>query len=342
MTFQKRYAVTFLYVLLLTAFFVLSAYADQTESAASFASHSLALSETENINYWLFTPKNATAEMPLIVYLHGGSGRGDDIGKLTNNGFCMWVSEGKFDDVPAYIVFPQLASKYKAGWSANQTGVQKLIESLVKNYKIDTDRISLVGHSMGGTGTLAVASAFPRLFSCIMPMSGTCEVTDKTVSALSALPIRAFIGSADTIVKPENSMQILDAVKAAGGEVEACVFEGADHFSVPELAFLDEKLDVVSWLICHKKQTAVTAYDADSRTLIVRTQIPGTYTFLFASYAENGALLDVKIYEQTLAFGLESITLPVGTELLQKGGRIFLWRSLAALLPACPAFAVEN
>ena len=317
-----------MYVLLLTAFFVLSANADET-AAASFASHSLALSETENINYWLFTPKNATAEMPLIVYLHGGSGRGDDIGKLTNN-------------VPAYIVFPQLASKYKAGWSANQTGVQKLIESLVKNYKIDTDRISLVGHSMGGTGTLAVASAFPRLFSCIMPMSGTCEVTDKTVSALSALPIRAFIGSADTIVKPENSMQILDAVKAAGGEVEVCVFEGADHFSVPELAFLDEKLDVVSWLICHKKQTAVTAYDADSRTLIVRTQIPGTYTFLFASYAENGALLDVKIYEQTLAFGLESITLPVGTELLQKGGRIFLWRSLAALLPACPAFAVEN
>ena len=99
--------------------------------------------------------------MPLIVYLHGGSGRGDDINKLTQNGFCMWVSEGKFDDVPAYIVFPQLASKYKAGWSANQTGVQKLIENLVKIYKIDTDRISLVGHSMGGTGTLAVASALP-------------------------------------------------------------------------------------------------------------------------------------------------------------------------------------
>ena len=100
-------------------------------------------------------------QTPLIVYLHGGSGRGDDINKLTQNGFCMWVSEGKFDDVPAYTVFPQLADKYKAGWSANQTGVQKLIENLVKTYKIDTDRISLVGHSMGGTGTLAVASALP-------------------------------------------------------------------------------------------------------------------------------------------------------------------------------------
>ena len=92
-------------------------------------------------------------------------------------------------------------------------------------------------------------------------MSGTCEVTDKTVSALSALPILAFVGSADTIVKPENSMQILDAVKAAGGEVEIKVFEGADHFSVPELAFLDEELDVIGWLIRHKKQTALMDYD---------------------------------------------------------------------------------
>ena len=341
MTYQKRYScIAFLCILLLTVFFAPPAHADET-AAASFASHSLALSATENIDYWLFEPKNATADMPLIVYLHGGSGRGDDINKLTQNGFCMWVSEGKFDDVPAYIVFPQLASKYKAGWSANQTGVQKLVENLVKIYKIDTDRISLVGHSMGGTGTLAVASAFPRLFSCIMPMSGTCEVTDKTVSALSALPILAFIGSADTIVKPENSMQILDAVKAAGGEVEIKVLEGADHFSVPELAFLDEKLDVIGWLIRHKKQTTLIDYDAQGKTLTVRTQIPGTYVFIFASYAENGALTGVKAYEQTLEFGLARLTLPDEVELLPKRGKIFLWRSLAAMLPSCASLTVE-
>lgn len=135
MTYQKRNScIAFLGILLLTVFFAPPAHADET-AAASFASHSLALSATENIDYWLFEPKNATADMPLIVYLHGGSGRGDDINKLTQNGFCMWVSEGKFDDVPAYIVFPQLASKYKAGWSANQTGVQKLIENLVKIYR---------------------------------------------------------------------------------------------------------------------------------------------------------------------------------------------------------------
>ena len=127
MTYQKRNScIAFFCILLLTVFFAPPAHADEA-AAASFASHSLVLSATENIDYWLFEPK--------IVYLHGGSGRGDDINKLTQNGFCMWVSEGKFDDVPAYTVFPQLADKYKAGWSANQTGVQKLIENLVKIYR---------------------------------------------------------------------------------------------------------------------------------------------------------------------------------------------------------------
>ena len=57
MTYQKRNScIAFLGILLLTVFFAPPAHADEA-AAASFASHSLALSATENIDYWLFEPK---------------------------------------------------------------------------------------------------------------------------------------------------------------------------------------------------------------------------------------------------------------------------------------------
>ena len=57
MTYQKRNScIAFFCILLLTVFFAPPAHADET-AAASFASHSLALSATENIDYWLFEPK---------------------------------------------------------------------------------------------------------------------------------------------------------------------------------------------------------------------------------------------------------------------------------------------
>lgn len=128
------------------------------DTSPTFTAQSLKLNDIESINYWLFTPKNASPNMPLIIYLHGGSGRGDDINMLKSNGFCQWVSEGQFDDVPAYIIFPQVSSKYKA-WGNIKQYVRQLIDFTAAKYKIDKNRISLTGHSMGGTGTYTIGAA---------------------------------------------------------------------------------------------------------------------------------------------------------------------------------------
>lgn len=33
------------------------------------------------LDYWLYSPENPAEDMPLIVYLHGGSGKGNDLEK---------------------------------------------------------------------------------------------------------------------------------------------------------------------------------------------------------------------------------------------------------------------
>ena len=214
----------------------------------TFETGSYTVSETEVINYWLFTPEDACESMPLVVYLHGGSGKGDDVNTLTENGFCKWVSEGIFNDVPAYIVFPQLSTAYN-GWAGNKTNIRNMITSIVKDYSINKEKISLVGHSMGGTGAFSLAAAYPTLFSRVMPMSGSITKNEKNLNALSQLPVWAIVGEKDTIVSPDSSIDFVAALQEAGADAKITVLEDATHFTVPELAFLDVELDVVGWLI---------------------------------------------------------------------------------------------
>lgn len=65
------------------------------DDEAVFSAHSFETAKNDKIGYWMFEPKNARADMPLVVYLHGGSGRGSDVNALKANGLCKWVSEGK-------------------------------------------------------------------------------------------------------------------------------------------------------------------------------------------------------------------------------------------------------
>lgn len=40
-----------------------------------------------------------------------------------------------------------------------------------------------------------------------------------------------------------------ESTSAPANEAEITVFDGADHFSVPSLTFLDSSIDLIGWLI---------------------------------------------------------------------------------------------
>lgn len=307
------------------------------DSKASFSACTFAVNETETMNYWLFTPQNATSNMPLIIYLHGGSGKGDDINILTENGFCKWVSEGKFDDVPAYIIFPQVSSSYR-GWANVKNNLKLLIDAVVKKYSINTNKISLTGHSMGGTGTFSIASFYPRLFSAIAPMSGSIETTDTTVNTLSNIPVWAFVGDEDKIVDPQSSIDYISALQQIGADAKITIFEGADHFIIPELAYLDDEIDIIGWLISQRKQNKITDYSDNEVT--VKVQIPGTYTLIFADYNDNNALNNLKVINYEFIYGKNIIPKPDDIT-LSTNDKIMLWKCLYTLYPLCEAYKIE-
>ena len=221
---------------------------DKPAAASSFRACSIKTNSLGELKYWLYTPSDPTENMPLIVYLHGGSGKGDDLELITAvDGFPKYLRDGQLGDVRAYVIIPQLPSSQK-GWANGAAAVYELIQVTVSKFGIDEENISLTGHSMGGTGTWNLALSYPTLFARIAPLSGSIRVQPEYIEKLKNIPVWAFVGSADTIVPPDSSMEFVAALKEAGGNAGITIFGDADHFTVPSLTYLDKDIDLISWL----------------------------------------------------------------------------------------------
>ena len=187
--------------------------------------------------------------MPLIVYLHGSSGKGDDLNILMEeDGFPQYLKNSQLGDVPAYILIPQLPTE-KRGWASVSQSVYQLISETVSTYQIDSDNISLTGHSMGGTGTWNLAAQYPQMFARIAPLSGSARGQAAQLEALKDIPVWAFVGSDDTVILPEYSENAVSELNALGGNAQITIFEDADHFAVPSQTYLDPSISLVNWLI---------------------------------------------------------------------------------------------
>lgn len=205
--------------------------------------------ELETFRYWLYVPENPTGQLPLIVYLHGASGRSEDLEQVVSDGdFPKYLQSGEFGDVRAYVLIPQLPSSFR-GWSDISDSLYSLIQKTVSECSIDENNISLAGFSMGGTATWEFAAKHPDLFARIAPLSGSARAVLEQAEALKNIPVWAFVGSADTVIKPNSSEQMVAELKKVGGIADITIFDGADHISVPALAYQDEKIQLVDWLI---------------------------------------------------------------------------------------------
>lgn len=186
--------------------------------------------------------------MPLIVYLHGGSGKGDDLTLITGvDGFPQYLRDGKIAP-EAYVIIPQVSSDYK-GWGEMKDSVISLISSVSAEYKINDEKISLTGHSMGGTGAWMLALAYADVFSAVAPLSGSVTLSDANIEKLKDMPVFAVVGSDDTIVDPQSSKDFITELAKVNSNATIVELDGADHFEVPSMTYLSSDFDLIEWLI---------------------------------------------------------------------------------------------
>ena len=205
------------------------------------------LQTTGSLPYYLYIPENPTNDMPLIIYMHGGTNKREETAALlTTDGFPEYLHEGYYKNLQAYVAVPKLDKEAK-GWVDVSDQIKDLIQTLHAEHAIDKEKVALTGHSMGGTGTYQLQIQMPGTFACIAPMSGSVKMTKENLEALSKTRIWAFVGTNDTIVNPESSREAIQKLKEMGADARITELKGATHFDVPSLAYKNDEL--IQWLV---------------------------------------------------------------------------------------------
>ncbi|MDH6305823.1 putative peptidase [Parabacteroides sp. PF5-5] len=179
-------------------------------------------------NYLVYLPEDyavGNKSYPLVIYLHGGAHKGNDLNKLKKYGLPYLVEKGnEFDFI---IISPQCPDdKY---WSSDNW-FEPLFEKIQTEYQIDTDRVYLTGISMGGYGTFIVAMDHPDKFAAIVPLCGGCNDSDTPrICTLKNIPIWAFHGTNDNLIPISETERIINALDKCKGKTKFTKLEGEGH-----------------------------------------------------------------------------------------------------------------
>jgi len=221
------------YILLnLTALFLFfsgMAFAQVNSPAVGKLSDDLAKkAKTLNPQYLVFSPKQTPdGTVPLVIYLHGAGGVGDNIQKVRGQAGQVWKGIEKFKKSPCILVAPQASKRARenGGWVPDDLNI--LLGHLKATLKVDEKRIYLTGNSMGGYGSWIWGGHNPEHFAAIAPVSGGIgpggpkDVTpnvDKWAANLAKVPVFAFAGGKDRVVPAERSERMIAAIQKAGGK----------------------------------------------------------------------------------------------------------------------------
>jgi predicted peptidase len=202
-----------------------------------------------NYPYLLYLPKTYTSDTkhyPLLIYLHGGSQKGNDLNKLKTYGLPHLIDKGKaFEFIVASPQCPE--GKY---WST-ENWFDSLYVNLTRQYRIDTNRVYMTGISMGGYGALIVALDNPTKFAAIAPLCGGVNDSDTSrICQLKNVPVWAFHGTADEVIAPRETARVATALKKCGGAIRYTRLKDRGH----DLQDLYEtKPQLYTWLLKHKR-----------------------------------------------------------------------------------------
>ncbi len=197
------------------------------------------------LSYLLFLPGGYAADedksWPMVLFLHGRGESGDDLSKVKAHGPPKIVETKK--DFPFIVVSPQ---SRRFGW--NPDALAGLLDHVASQYRVDRRRIYLTGLSMGGYGTWSLAAEHPDRFAAIVPICGGGNPDH--AGRLKNLPIWVFHGAKDRTVPISRSQQMVDAIKAAGGNVKFTVYPDAGHDSWTETY---DNPQLYEWLLEQKR-----------------------------------------------------------------------------------------
>lgn len=230
-------------------------------SAHSFKSYTGKVKD--GYNFWLSTPKTDGAEKkPLVIFLHGASLQGNNLQKVLRYGTLDAISKGL--DIDAYVIAPQTVGAWQPSKVMNSVDY-----ILTSHGDIDTNRIYVIGMSLGGYGTINVAATYPDRIAAAMAICGGGSV--KNLSNLNQLPLWIIHGTADRAVSIKESDRVVNMMKQADAKTSRLIYTrvpGMNHSEPARLLYMPA---VYEWLLSHSltddKREVSKGFDVNNSTL---------------------------------------------------------------------------
>ena len=216
--------------------------------------------------YRLFRPET-NEKVPLVMYLSGSGGLGDDNLKQLQFGNVfgtrVWLLPQNQKKFPCYVVAPQTdrgwaryhltqesngKAKVMPGLGDGSRVALEVVDALRREFPIDDRRIFVTGQSMGGAGVWNIIAGRPNFFAAAVPCCGS-ESTENGAESLDT-PLWCFHGDSDQTVPVSISRERIAVRRKAGGHPLYTEYAGVDH-NVWEWAFTEPSL--IEWVFAQRR-----------------------------------------------------------------------------------------
>lgn len=223
---------------------------DNIETPATFIETRNTFSyHDENIQYMLILPAEYSRKnhpLPMILFLHGISGRGQDLDLVKSYGPPLIAEEQT--DFPFIVLAPQCPDgEY---WTTKADILAALLDDIFTKYHIDQDRVYLTGTSMGGNGTWNLAWRHPEYFAAAIPMAASPTIPDFWDKRFVSMPIWAFHGEKDPICPLKDDEAMINALRIHGSTPRFTILPDQGHY----IAGVYKNHELYDWFLTNTRQ----------------------------------------------------------------------------------------
>ena len=243
-----------------------SAMLPKAKEIDKFSSRVWKNNESEKLNYRLRYPENFNSEKkyPLLLFLHGSEGRGNDNEQQLwdANGIGAFSKQKIATKHESFIFAPQVPANERwvsTNWNTDNYRLVPIsssmrltfeaLDSFIDNNKnIDENRIYVLGLSMGGWGAWDAISRRPNFFAAAVPICGGGD--PEQAIYFKDVNIWAWHGEQDNVIDVKKSQDMVQALVKAKGNIKYSEIKVRGHDS-----WLDvwNSNDLWNWLYNQRK-----------------------------------------------------------------------------------------
>lgn len=209
----------------------------------------------KDMEYALFVPSTYDKEKktPLVVALHGLFSNPQQI-----LGYPMWGNHPKLTDQAEKFGFIVVAPMgyNTSGWygskgmkgggkgvkdgkgtpenlgELSEKDVMNVLALIRKEYNVDSNRIYLMGHSMGGGGTVHLGLKYPDIWAALAPLAPAISSNIKDIPKIKHIPVLMIQGDKDSLVPVATPRRWAKAMKEEGVQIEYLEVAEGGHMDV--------------------------------------------------------------------------------------------------------------